>query len=168
MKVIKFQKIMFYRHPIYQDYLASRCGKILSLKWNKTKLLRLQVQKNGYVMFSISQNGNKSLYVHRFVFETFNGEIPKGKEIDHRDANRKNNQISNLQLLTHKENIRKSICKKVVSLNNVTKEEMIFKSITEAAEFHKITGSSITLNCQKKIKICKSKKDGKGYKFFYL
>ena len=168
MKVIKFQEIMFYSHPIYQDYLASRCGKILSLKCNKTKLLKLQVNNSGYLMFSLSQNGIKSYYIHRFVFETFTGAIPKGMEIDHVDTDKKNNNIINLQLLSHAENTEKSKCKKVISLNNVTKEEMTFKSIKKAAEFHKILGSSITLNCQKRIKTSKSKKDGMRYEFFLL
>ena len=34
---IKFQDIKFYWHPFTKYYLASRCGKILSLKRNKIK-----------------------------------------------------------------------------------------------------------------------------------
>ena len=167
MKVIKFQKIMFYRHPIYQDYLASRCGKILSLKWNKTKLLKLQ-DNRGYLMFGLSKNGIKRYYVHRFVFETFKGKIPKGKEIDHIDNDRKNNSIVNLQLLTPKENTRKSCCKKVISFNLETKEKKFFNSLTEAAEYHQVHFSKISDICRKIRKTTKSKKDGKKYKFFYL
>ena len=119
-------------------------------------------------MFSLYKNGNKSYYVHRFVYECFKGEIPKGKEIDHVDRDKKNNNIINLQLLSRLENIRKARCKKVISLNIETKKEKIFESVTEASEFHKIIGSSITLNCQKIYKTCKSKKDGKRFQFFYL
>ena len=165
---LEFQNIKFYYHPYHKEYLASKCGQILSLKWNKTKLLKLQVSNSDYFMFSLYKNGNKSYYVHRFVYETFKGEIPKGKEIDHVDRDKKNNIIINLQLLSHLENIRKARCKKVISLNIETKEEKIFESIIEASEFHKIIGSSITLNCQKIYKNCKSKKDGKRYQFFYL
>ena len=44
--------------------------------------------------------------IHRLVWETFNGEIPEGLEIDHMDNNRKNNALSNLQLVTRTENNR--------------------------------------------------------------
>ena len=166
---LEFQNIKFYWHPKYKYYLASRCGKILSLKQKEKRILKLRIQGNGYLGFHLFENNAcKYYYIHRFVYECFKGEIPKGKEIDHVDRDKKNNNIINLQLLSHLENIRKARCKKVISLNIETKEEKIFESIIEASEFHKIIGSSITLNYQKKIKTCKSKKDGMRYQFFYL
>ena len=166
---IEFQGIKFFWHPKYKYYLASKCGKILSLKCNKKRILKLHSTKYGYLDFNIYENNKgRHYYIHRFVYECFKGEIPKGKEIDHRDEDKKNNNIINLQLLSHLENIRKARCKKVISLNIETKEEKSFESITEASEFYKIIDSSITLNCQKKIKTCKSKKDNKKYQFFYL
>ena len=166
---IEFQGIKFFWHPFYKDYLASRCGKILSLKYKEKRILKLNTLRNGYLYFGLHINNKKRHYlIHRFVFETFKGVIPKGMETDHVDEDKKNNSISNLQLLSHKENVRKSCSKKVVSLNIETKEEKIFESIIEASEFHRIIGSSITLNCQKIYKTCKSKKDNKKYQFFYL
>ena len=41
--------------------------------------------------------------IHRTVWEFFNGEIPKDCEVHHRDLNRSNNDISNLQMLTKAE-----------------------------------------------------------------
>ena len=166
---IKFQEIKFYWHPKYKYYLASRCGKILSLKRNKKRILKLNSLRNGYLYFGLCKNNKKRIYlIHRFVYECFKGVIPKGMETDHIDNCKENNSIYNLQLLSHKENIRKSCCKNIISLNIKTKEKRIFNSITEASEFHKIIGSSITLNCQKIYKTCKSKRDGERFKFFYL
>ena len=165
---IEFQDIKFYKHPKYKKYLASKCGQILSLKLNKTKILKLVLSGNGYFMFSLYKNGIKRYYVHRFVYECFKGAIPKGKEIDHVDRDKKNNNIINLQLLSHLENSRKSNCKKVISYNLETQEEKIFDSITEAGEFYQIDFSNISKICRKKRKTGKSKKDGKRYQFFYL
>lgn len=39
------------------------------------------------------------LYMHRYVWEFYNTKIPEGYEIHHKDFNRANNDISNLQLL---------------------------------------------------------------------
>ena len=166
---VKYQGIKFYGHPFSEDYLASKNGKILSIKWNKRRILKLNINCWGYLFFNFYKNNKKRIYyVHRFVYETFKGKIPKGIHTDHCDNNKKNNSINNLQLLSPKENSQKSNCKKVISLNLETKEEKIFDSLTQAAEFYQIIHSSITLNCQKKIKFCKSKKDGQRFKFFYL
>ena len=42
-------------------------------------------------------------YMHRYVWEYYNGKIPKGYEVHHIDFDRSNNDISNLQLLTRAE-----------------------------------------------------------------
>ena len=167
---VKYQGINFYWHPFTKYYLASRCGKILSLKQKEKRILKLDLSGNGYLYFGLYKNNYCKRYsVSRFVFECFKGEIPVDKQVDHADNCKENNSINNLQLLTPSENIRKNhFKKKVISFNLETKKEIIFDSLKEASEFHKINDSSITLNCQKKIKTCKSKKDGKRYKFFYL
>lgn len=41
-----------------------------------------------------------SIGLHRFIWTYFNGEIPDGYEIHHRDFNHDNNDIANLELLT--------------------------------------------------------------------
>ena len=168
MKEIEFQEIMFYSHPVYKNYLASRCGKILSLKCNKTKLLKLRMQTSGYLFFTLCENKTKkNCYVSRYIYETFKGKIPVDKEVDHLDSNKFNNSISNLQLLSHTENVRKSRCKKVISFGIVTKEKKIFNSIKEAAEFYGIFSSNISAICRKKMKTSKSKKDGMKYSFYF-
>lgn len=43
------------------------------------------------------------LLMHRYVWEYYNGKIPKGHEIHHIDFDRSNNDISNLQMLSRKE-----------------------------------------------------------------
>ena len=42
----------------------------------------------------------------RLVWNTFNGDIPEGMEIDHINTVRDDNRLSNLRLVTHKENCR--------------------------------------------------------------
>ena len=54
----------------------------------------------------------KKYYAHRIIWEMHNGTIPKGKEIDHIDCDKDNNKLSNLQVLTSKQNTdrRNHIC----------------------------------------------------------
>lgn len=48
-------------------------------------------------------HSRRSCYIHRLVWEAFVGEIPKGYIVHHKDGNRQNNSLSNLQLVTAKE-----------------------------------------------------------------
>jgi hypothetical protein len=43
--------------------------------------------------------------VHRLVWEAFNGDIPGRLEVNHKDLDRANNRLENLELLTHRENV---------------------------------------------------------------
>ena len=69
-----------------------------------------KVDKDGYLEVCLSIvdecGQHRRIYkrVHRLVWETFNGLIPDGLTIDHIDSNKQNNCLSNLRLLTRKEN----------------------------------------------------------------
>jgi len=81
---------------------------------NKLVLCSLKPNYKGYPEIRAS---NKTIRIHRLVWETFNGEIPPDKEIDHIDCNRENNNLNNLRLVTHKENLNNSI-----TINNRKKQ----------------------------------------------
>ena len=55
-------------------------------------------KKTGYYL-----NAKTHKRLHVYVWEHFNGAIPKGYEIHHKDFDKKNNEIENLQMLTSKE-----------------------------------------------------------------
>ena len=105
--------------------------------------------------------------IHRFVWECFNGLIPKGLQIDHKDNRKTNNKIKTLQLLTPKENQNKSNNKSIISKNIGTKEKQIFDSLTKASIELKISISIISKICNKRgyFKNAKSKNDGELYTF---
>ena len=104
--------------------------------------------------------------IHRFVWECFNGLIPKGLQIDHKDNRKTNNKIKTLQLLTPKENQNKSNNKSIISKNIGTKEKQIFDSLTKAPIELKISISIISKICNKTgyFKNAKSKNDGELYR----
>lgn len=87
----------------YQVYVSDD-GHIFSERVGKCKLEYLS---NGYVRWSTNRNRKKiRILVHRLVWETFNGEIPKGMEIDHINRDKTDNKLSNLRCVTHIQNMR--------------------------------------------------------------
>jgi hypothetical protein len=47
--------------------------------------------------------------VHRMMWEAFNGRIEGRLEINHKDLNRGNNRLENLEIVTHQQNIQHAI-----------------------------------------------------------
>lgn len=71
-------------------------GTIDNIKFKKDK-------KTGYYLSGVV-NG-KRVRLHRYVWEKYNGKIPKGYDIHHIDHNKDNNEINNLEIIssrTHK------------------------------------------------------------------
>lgn len=56
---------------------------------------------SGY--YSVYYNA-KNVFVHRIIWFIFNGEIPEGYFVDHKNRNRTDNRIENLQLVTRTNN----------------------------------------------------------------
>ena len=59
-------------------------------------------EKTGYYGGYVSKC-DKKIRLHRYVWEKYNGEIPKGYHIHHKDKNKFNNNIENLEMLTASE-----------------------------------------------------------------
>jgi len=97
----------------YDNYTINEQGEVFSHMWGKLRKLKPQAasqSKKKYYQIRLFSNENKKCklqYVHRLVWQAFRGEIPKGLEIDHMDGNTSNNFLSNLQLLTRRDNINK-------------------------------------------------------------
>ena len=53
-------------------------------------------------------DGKQRLFgLHNVIYAWYKGELPLGYDVDHIDNNPLNNNIDNLQLLTHEENLKK-------------------------------------------------------------
>lgn len=93
---------MKYREDI--DRYVSRSGLIYRYDNHNDKLVLCsqQVSNKGYMRCRVKNK--PSVYVHRIIWETFNGEIPEGMQIDHKNNNRTDNDLNNLQIVTCSEN----------------------------------------------------------------
>lgn len=65
--------------------------------------------RHGYMSVILSKDKKtKRHFVHRLVAEAFIGEIDS-LEINHKDYNPRNNAVSNLEIVTHQENVNHSL-----------------------------------------------------------
>ena len=97
---------VFNYHPIYTNFGANKYGQIFNKKTKRCSIGNLL--PSGYRHIRLSQIGlpPKHFYIHRFVYEIFNGPIPDGMQINHIDSNKQNNCINNLELVTPSENLK--------------------------------------------------------------
>ena len=94
----------------YEGYQVSNLGNVKSFKGKKEKILKSNKTSSGYLSVGLSNNNKvKSFQVHQLVAMMFLDHTPSGFKIvvDHKDCNKLNNTINNLQLLTHRENLSK-------------------------------------------------------------
>lgn len=91
----------------YGDYKVSDTGVVVNIKTERTLKPRLL---HGYTKFWLCKNGErKTIFAHRLVWESFNGQVPKGMEINHIDFNKANPSLENLEICTPKENYYRSV-----------------------------------------------------------
>lgn len=96
--------------PGYEGrYQASNTGKIKSMNYNHTGVPGILTPRDnrGYKCVHISNSDKKckNHFVHRLVWEAFVGPIPEGLQINHKDENKSNNSLKNLEVMTPKENV---------------------------------------------------------------
>ena len=88
----------------FSRYLISTDGKIYSLK--SDRLLPQGITERGYKQVDVynDMGVKKHMKVHRLVYMAHVGVIPNGLQVNHKDENKTNNCIDNLELMTNKEN----------------------------------------------------------------
>ena len=169
-------------HPIYDLYAGSKDGSIIHIlirvahKGNKTNrgYLNCMVRKH-------SQSGFKHYHIHKFIWECFYCIIPDGKEIDHKNNDKEDNRLCNLQLLTHQQNCKKAVKhrktfnsqqnRKCVKATNKETNEVTYYYSMYSVEQHLIISHNIIRGVCEGHYGCKSgisKRDGHWYTFEYI
>ena len=98
-------------------YEVSDCGRVRSLP-HKTqgrvncvmtfpsRVLKPQKKRNGYYQVALSKNGHKTWFaIHRLVAEAFLDKQGDNLQVNHKDCDKSNNKVSNLEWCTPQENM---------------------------------------------------------------
>lgn len=94
----------------FDGYFISNLGKVYSNKQGVLKELTTFVDGQGnYLLVGFSINGkSKRCLVHRLVAKAFIPNPNNLPEVNHKDKNKKNNVVTNLEWCTRKENLEDS------------------------------------------------------------
>lgn len=135
----------------YDDYLISNFGRVKSIKYKKERILKPKKNHKGYLSVGLSNNGKyKNAVIHRLVANAFLENTYNLPQVNHKDENKQNNCVSNLEFCTNDYNMKYSRAKKVIQYdkeNNFIKE---WNCINEAQRELNIL--HIVECCQGKIK----------------
>lgn len=100
-------------------YQVSNTGKVRSLNYRhtgKTKVMRQYTDKDGYKNITLRTNGKRKVYfIHRLVAQAFLPNPNNYPIINHKDENKTNNAVWNLEWCTYKYNTNYGNCRKKMS-----------------------------------------------------
>lgn len=109
----------------YPNYQISNLGNVKSLNYKRTgkdKFLKLVKLKCGYLSVIFHKEGKVKLnYIHRLVAQAFIPNPNKYLEVNHKDEQKTNNCVSNLEWCDRKYNV-----------NFGTRSERVGKAISKA------------------------------------
>jgi len=134
-------------------YQVSNEGRVK----HNNKMKKPTPTSRGYLDIQLWKDGKCThKLVHRLVFEAFVSKIPEGMQVNHIDECKTNNTISNLNLMTPKENINWGTGIKKQALTKSKKVYqykngalvVVYESASEAARQLGYSQTEISTNCR--------------------
>ena len=119
---------------LYKEYYVTPCGKVWSYKSNKW--LKAHLGKSGYYFVMIN---SKPKNIHRLVAECWLENPENLSQVNHKDENKVNNKLSNLEWCTALYNINYSQGIKILDKDS----GIVYDSIRAAARAKNTSQSSI-------------------------
>jgi hypothetical protein len=153
----EFDLTQFQEIPSYTNYMISQSARIYSKKLKR--LCCVTILPNGYHKIKLKNDDGyyKDLYVHVLVAMTYMNYIPSTNliVINHIDGKKGDNILSNLEVITHKDNMKHSVMmnkdtlfRRGVYYNDDNGNQHRFISAKEACIATGIDNSSILKSCK--------------------
>ena len=120
--------------PNYENYYIYDNGDVLNTSTNK--MLKGSIGEHGYKYYRLSKNNKKKMfYAHRLVAEAFIENPNNLPIVNHKDGNKLNNNIDNLEWVSQTDNMKHA--HKTNLIAQVSKHEY-YKENLEGEEWKKV------------------------------
>ena len=96
----EIERRFFMEKPIkdYEDYHITDDGKVISYKYSKPRIMKTWYQASGYENIKLCKNNQtKHFLIHRLVAEAFIPNPNNLPEVNHKNKNRQDNRVENLE-----------------------------------------------------------------------
>ena len=112
-------------------YQVSNFGRVKSIKFGKEIILKQRQCMNGYKLVTLYKDGKgKIILVHRLVAQAFIPNPDNLPEVNHKDENKTNNVVTNLEWCDRLYNVRYGTGierQKKKQLNNIKKSKPVLQ-----------------------------------------
>lgn len=142
----------------FPNYLVGNDGSVVNM--NTGDRVFGSEKRTGYTEVCLLDGAHNRKYalVHRLVAVAFCHKENEDDEVNHKDGNKANNAASNLEWVTHADNLRHAYemglrkddvsPRTVIATDIENGEEVVFESIYKAARFLGISQGNICMACK--------------------
>lgn len=139
-----WKRMIYHGIDLGDYYLVSNTGEIKGVKTGKIRSKNINHEGYYYVCVSLGSRHNKpNIKVHRAVAETFLNNQQNLPVINHKDGNKLNNNVDNLEFCTYLHNTQHAIENGLVDFSSIDfsyiqkkivrlSDNLVFDSITDA------------------------------------
>ena len=130
------------------NYMVSNRGRIMSLNYGaknialsgKTKIMKQSLSSSGYYHVQLYKNGRAATkLVHILVAEAFLQNEHGKPEVNHIDGNKANNDVTNLEWVTRKENlthaVKTGLKRRSPMIGRVGRKNVLSKAVLQIDSF---------------------------------
>ena len=136
----------------FEKYEVSNLGRVRSLDYKhtgETKVLRPILNRYGYLRINLYKNSKLcSRSIHRLVAQAFILNPENKQQVNHIDANKQNNIVSNLEWCTNLENMQHA---RDMGLLKLTDEQKKKRSEKQKGKNHPFYGKHHTEETKRKL-----------------
>ena len=128
-------------------YQVSNKGRVKSLNYHRTgkeEILKAGNSGNGYLYVSLTKDGKvKQCRINRLVAQAFLENPDNLPEVNHKNKDKNDNCVDNLEWCSRQYNVEYSKAKAVIGINKISGLILEFPSTREASRQTGIDNSSI-------------------------